>query len=66
MLININEMFAQPKTFEYYNGTDITWFDAVKNCEDKGGKLAYFDNVHDHMVAIKRLPMDARVWIGYR
>lgn len=66
MMININTMMQTPKEFRYYNGTDITWFDAVKLCEEKGGVLAHFDNVHDHLLALKRLPNDGRVWIGYR
>ena len=66
MLLNLNNLSQRPKAFGYYNATGITWFDAVKLCEKKGGILAYFDSPHDHLVALRSVPMDARVWIGYR
>lgn len=67
MMLNLNNLSQRPKAFGYYKAEadGITWFDAIKLCEKKGGILAYFDSPHDHLVALRSVPMDARVWIGY-
>jgi len=67
MMLNLNNLSQRPKAFGYYkaDADGITWFDAIKLCEKKGGMLAYFDSPHDHLVALRSVPMDARVWIGY-
>lgn len=51
--------------FKHYNGTAVTWFDAVQKCKEKGGVLAFFDSPHDHLMALKNIPVDGRVWLGY-
>lgn len=65
-MMNLNSMMGQPKVFQHYNDTDVTWFDSVQLCKKKGGVLAYFDNPYDHLTALRKLPMDGRYWVGYR